>query len=376
MASVNDRVGNYRLIAKLACGSFGCVYRSEHFFLKNRIVAVKVIHSAQLNSQKEQDLFLEEARLLEMLKHPHILSIIDVGIHEDCPYLVTEYAPNGSLLDRIKREVGKPLPVEEALTMLEQIGQALQHAHEQGIVHRDLKPENILFKANGDMLLADFGIARMLDTIGIRQGTIIGTPSYMAPEQFRGTASKESDQYALGCLAYELFTGRKPFIAPDFVSMMFKQVSEQPVASRQLDPQLPVHIEQAILKAMAKERSERHADVAAFITTLRSPQKTKDQWLEEGNDHLNGGHYEEALVAYDCAILLDPNLALAYDSKGDALSDLKRYDEALAAYEHAILLDPNLAVAYHNKALALERLGRTKEAQQAREIARQLGYSG
>ena len=181
MASVNDRVGNYRLVAKLACGSFGCVYRSEHFFLKNRIVAVKVMHGAQLNSQKEQDLFLEEARLLEMLKHPYILSIIDVGIHEDCPYLVTEYAPNGSLLDRLKREQGKPVPVEEALTMLAQLGQALQHAHEQGIVHRDLKPENILFKANGDILLADFGIARMLDTIGIRQGTIIGTPSYMAP---------------------------------------------------------------------------------------------------------------------------------------------------------------------------------------------------
>ncbi len=267
--------------------------------------------------------------------------------------------------------------MEEAVSILSQIGEALQHAHEQNIVHRDLKPANILFNAKNEVLLADFGIAVVSEKT--QHVDTSGTPPYMAPEQFQGDVSKKSDQYALGCIAYQLFTGQKPFLLPpdaNWLAWGYKHSTEQPVAPTQLNPQLPEHIEQAILKAMAKERSERHADVAAFITTLRSPQKTKDQWLEEGNDHLNGGHYEEALVAYDRAILLDPNLALAYDSKGDALSDLKRYDEALAAYEHAILLDPNLTVAYHNKALTLERLGRTKEAQQAREKARQLGYSG
>src|SRR5207249_2002146 len=128
------------------------------------------------------------------------------------------------------------------------IGEALQHAHQQNIIHRDLKPENILFNARGEALLADFGIARMLATAGIRQGTIIGTPPYMSPEQFRGTASKESDQYALGCIAYELFTGQLPFTAPDMVALMFKHIQEAPTAPRQLNPQVPVHIEQAILK--------------------------------------------------------------------------------------------------------------------------------
>src|SRR5712692_9197669 len=269
-------------MAKLACGSFGCVYRSEHHILKNRVVAIKVMHNAHLNSQKEQDLFLDEARLLEMLTHPHILPIIDVGVHEGFPYLVTEYAPNGSLLDRLKREQGKPLPLEEATTILTQIGQALHHAHEQGVVHRDLKPENILFRANGEALLADFGIAKMLATIGIREGTIIGTPPYMAPEQFKGTASKEGDQYALGCLAYELCTGKRPFTAPDFFAMAFKHLQETPVPPRALNPQVPTHIEQAILKAMAKERTERYADVAAFLAAFSVPAKTKEQWLDEG----------------------------------------------------------------------------------------------
>src|SRR5205807_928969 len=145
-----------------------------------------------------------------------------------------------------------------------------------------------------------------------------GTPPYMSPEQFRGTASRESDQYALGCIAYELFTGQLPFTAPDMVALMFKHIQEAPTAPRQLNPQVPVHIEQAILKAMAKERGERYVDVAAFVLALRTPQKTKEQWLEEGNTHYRAKRYEDALSAYEQAIRLDPNYAFAYQNKGTA----------------------------------------------------------
>jgi len=157
---------------------------------------------------------------------------------------------------------------------LSQIGEALQYAHQQNIIHRDLKPENILFHANGDAMLADFGVATILSTGSIRHTSTTGTPAYMAPEQFRGQVSKETDQYAVGCIAYELFTGHQPFAAPDFISLGFKHATENPIPPRQLNPNIPVSVEQAILKAMAKERDQRYPDVKAFITALQPQSAT------------------------------------------------------------------------------------------------------
>src|SRR6266566_7030494 len=369
---IGQQFGNYRLVQQLDCGNFGCVYRAEHLYLKNSIVAIKVLH-AHLTCQQKIQGFLQEANLLAMLKHPHILPILDVGIQNGFPYMVMEYCSAGSLRQRLRRQRPHPLPVDEALTILNQVGQALAYVHQHQVMHRDLKPENILFNAKGEALLADFGIAKMLATIGVQQGTITGTPAYMAPEQFRGLASREGDQYALGCIAYEILTGQKPFTASDMVSMMYKHVSEQPVAPRDLNPRLPTHIEQAILTAMAKERKARHADVAMFIAALR---KSAQQWFEEGTTFRNLKRYQEALAAFEQAIRLDPNFALAYNNKGNALGNLKRYQEALAAFEQAIRLDHNYANAYYNKGNALEALRKKQQAQQAYERAKQLGYSG
>jgi len=402
---IGQQFGNYRLVQQLDCGNFGCVYRAEHLYLENNTAAIKILH-AHLTSQQKIDSFLQEANLLAMLKHSHILPILDVGIQNGFPYMVMEYCSAGSLRQKIKRQRPNPLPIEEAFTILNQVGQALTFVHEHNVVHRDLKPENILFNARGEALLADFGIAKMLDTIGVRQGTITGTPSYMAPEQFRGIASKEGDQYALGCIAYELLTSQKPFTASDMVSLMYKHVSEQPVTPRNLNPHLPAHIEHSILTAMAKEREARHADVATFLTSF---QKTAQEWLVEGNSlyqcklyeealaafeqaiRLNPNYakaytgkgialgklkrYQEELTAYEQAIRLDPNYVKAYNNKGAVLNDLKRYQEALAACEQAIRLDPNYVKAYYHKGLALDALGRKSEAQQAYAKAKQLGLS-
>src|SRR5207248_994773 len=119
----------------------------------------------------------------------------------------------------------------------------------------------ILFNAQGDALLADFGIATTLATTTNQPEINVGTPSYMAPEHFKGKVSKESDQYALGCIAYELFTGRKPFHATDFFSLGFQHLTEPPIAPSQFNPSIPAHVEQAILKAMAKERTDRHTGI-------------------------------------------------------------------------------------------------------------------
>ncbi len=307
MLKVNDYIDKYRLISEVGSGTYGIVYQAQHTFFTNRIVAIKFMHALSLQNAQERDLFLEEARLLEMVKHPHILSIIDVGMHEGLPYLVTEYAGNGSLADYLKRQQGKPLPVEEALTILSQIGQALHYAHQQNIVHRDLKPENILFKAKGDVLLADFGIAKILTTVGIRQGTVAGTPAYMAPEQWQGLASRESDQYALGCIAYELFTGRRPFVAANHIAMMWKQVQEHPVPPRQYNPDLPMHIEQAILKALAKKPEDRFPSVLAFTEALLNAlpyNSMAPMSLAASKDHLTASSNQPPLRQGQGAIIL------------------------------------------------------------------------
>src|SRR2546426_7839079 len=156
---IGKLVGNYRIIAELKSGSFGSVYRAKHHvFEDDPVVAIKLLH-AHLSSPPEHEQFLQEARWLKKLKHPHILSVLDAGTQDGMPYIVMEYAPGGSLRDRLDKQVGTPLPLDEAIAILTHIGEALHHAHHQTIVHCDLKPDNVLFNARNEALLADFGIA-------------------------------------------------------------------------------------------------------------------------------------------------------------------------------------------------------------------------
>nr|HET6905170.1 protein kinase [Ktedonobacteraceae bacterium] len=269
---VGTQIGNYRVTSQLASGGFGSVYLAQHVILSGRIAAFKVLHAVYLSAPHERESFFQEAQLLEKLKHAYILPILDVGLYQNMvPYIIAEYAQHGSLRERIQRGNGRPLPIGEVLTILSQVGEALQHAHQQNIIHRDLKPENILFNTQDIALLADFGIATALTTASVKVGQVAGTPLYMAPEQFRGMASKESDQYGLACIAYELLTGSTPFVAADFMAMAYQHVHEQPRPPRQLNPALPIHMEQAIMKALSKERHDRYPSVTAFIAALQPP---------------------------------------------------------------------------------------------------------
>ncbi len=364
MASMNSyigrQIGNYRIVKEIPGGGFASVFLGQHIVFTDRpIVAIKLLH-AHLASQEESDRFLQEARFLEKLKHPHILPIIDAGIQGGLPYLVAEYATKGSLRDRLLRQSPKLLLAEEIITILSQIGQALQYAHTMNIVHRDLKPENVLFNIKNEALLADFGIATVLETARTKHADVSGSPSYMAPEQFDGS-----------CIAYELVTGRKPFIAanPSMEVMWYQHATVNPIPPTQLNSQLPKYIEQAILQATAKNRANRHTDVFAFISALH---KSAKQWLDEGNAHYTAKHNTEALMAYEQAIQLDSNFALAYNGKGNVLWVLKRYEEALAYYERAIQLDPNNAMFQGNKGLVLQDLKRNEEALTAYERVIQL----
>ncbi len=177
------------------------------------------------------------------------------------------------------------MPFQESLTILAQVGQALQYAHQQKIIHRDIKPENILFNDNDEVLLADFGLATVVDSSSLKHTGSTGTITYMAPEQFQDTICKESDQYALACIAYELFTGHQPFEATNIASFIAKCLLEKPEPLRKYNPQISLNTEQVILKALSKERTQRYENIIAFIEALKKStsflsEEERMQWIE------------------------------------------------------------------------------------------------
>src|SRR5258706_4935383 len=295
---LDQQIGNYRILTRINSGSFGSVYQGKHLIFDDEpIAAIKVLH-ASLDSQEERTAFVKEAQLLKKLQHPYILRILDAGLQNGLPYLVTEYASGGSLREHLRKYNNGPLPLDEAVTILTQIGQALSYAHQQGIVHRDLKPENILFNSTGDTLLADFGIAVLLSSARTGMMGLGGTPPYMAPEQFEGLASPKSDQYALGCIAYELVTGRRLFSIPNptLEAFWYCHAKIEPVPPKHYNSAIPMPMEHAILTALAKDRMNRYNDIATFIQALS---RNREQWYAEAELFFDSGPHLEAITPYD-----------------------------------------------------------------------------
>src|SRR6266567_438675 len=203
---IGKQIKSYTILRKLGGGGSADVYLAQNIF--NEQVAIKLLHPKYLKSRQQQ-LFLQEAQFLQELKyHRYVLPVLDRGECEGVPYIIVEYASNGTLRERINNP--PPITVDEALTILKQVGDALHAVHQHNIVHSDLKPENILFNKNNAAILADFGIAIQMGANEKFYGHPRGTYASMAPEQFDGIFTREGDQYALGCIAYELFTGSHP----------------------------------------------------------------------------------------------------------------------------------------------------------------------
>ncbi|MBA2288698.1 MAG: protein kinase [Ktedonobacteraceae bacterium] len=283
---IDKVIGNYRIITELATGESSSIYMAQHTANSKVSVVIKVFHNTP---GRNRDLFFREVRLLRMLKHPNILPMLDAGIFEDVLYLITEYVPQGSLRERIQHHGQSLFPTPEVINILSQVGQALTYAHHFNIVHGNLKPENILFSSTGHVLLTDFGWTTMSGPAWMQGGSgdpvslqELNTARYMAPEQFQGFTSRRSDQYALGCIAYELFTRQVPFNAPDFASLQRMHTTEEPAAPTQFNLLLSPRIEGGILKALARRSEDRHPNIESFIASLSpagaaqsaSPQKT------------------------------------------------------------------------------------------------------
>ena len=265
-----QKLGNYQLVRFLGQGGFAEVYLGKHIYL-NTQAAIKVLYRQSDDEALER--FLQEARIIAGLTHPHIVGVLEFGIEEQRPFLVMPYASHGTLRRRYRR--GNALPPAIILPCIQQVAEALQYAHERKIVHRDVKPENMLLDANNTVLLSDFGLAlRERSTYhSVHSTDSAGTTLYMAPEQLKGKPCAASDQYALGVVMYEWLCGCMPFDGPD-ISIVVQHLHEPPEPLREHVPDLSTEVEAVVLRALEKDPKQRFATVrelaAAFAEACKS----------------------------------------------------------------------------------------------------------
>lgn len=401
---VGQRLGNYTILTLLGSGGFADVYLARHIHLET-LAAIKVLRSRL--GVTDADTFRREARTLAQLQHPHIIRVLDFDIADQVPYLVMEYAAEGSLRQQYPR--GTELSPAMVSQYIAQIADALQHAHDHGVIHRDIKPENIFLNRRYELLLGDFGLSihsTSYTTLNQHSQQVGGTIAYMAPEQLHGQARRASDQYALGIIAFEWLTGQLPFRGT-FTEILTQHLSAPPPPLPQFLRWVAPELEQVINRALAKEPTQRFPTVRAFADALAqalqktqpaqsNPVKTSEELLHESNALYQAGRYQETIdllsrllqrwpdnvdaylkrgLAYialhdfqhaiiDCnhALILAPRNAIAYNNRGRAYFFLGDYLHAITDHTRAIELSPTLAVAYAGRAHAYEQLGKESQA--------------
>ena len=280
---VGKVLGTYRLEALIGKGGMSAVFLAQQLQLA-RYVAVKVLMPDVMmdNSLYEEFLirFQREASLIAGLEHLNITPIYDYGKHEGIAYLVMPYLAGGTLRDVLARRGA--LPLQEALTYIEQAAAALDYAHAHGIIHRDLKPSNFLLHPDGRLVLADFGIARIMQGNGKSSlmtltgtGTILGTPEYMAPEMIRGgQVDSRTDIYELGIVLFQMLSGAVPFEGDQQFGVLMKHLQEPVPLLHYTNPAVPPAVDAVIQKATAKNREDRYASAGALTQELKNAMNT------------------------------------------------------------------------------------------------------
>jgi tetratricopeptide (TPR) repeat protein/tRNA A-37 threonylcarbamoyl transferase component Bud32 len=276
----------YEVLREVGRGGMGVVYEARDRRL-NRVVALKMVLARGQARPEDLVRFVAEAEAVARLQHPNIVPVFEAGQHDGLPYFTMEYVAGGSLAARLQ---GGPLPPADAAALLEPLARAMHYAHQKGVVHRDLKPANVLLsevailreprsdpaseRRDYSPKITDFGLAKRVEggTGLTRTGAILGTPSYMAPEQARGRAADvgpHSDTWALGAILYECLTGRPPFQGPTPTDTLMQVTHDEPVPPRRLQPGVPRDLETIALKCLQKEPAHRYASAGALADDLR-----------------------------------------------------------------------------------------------------------
>ena len=268
---IGQQLGNYHLTSLLGSGGFAEVYLGEHVRLGMQ-AAIKILHAHLAGEEAEA--FQAEARVISELIHPHIIRVLDFDIEHGTPFLVLDYAPQGSLGQRHKR--GTQVPLETVITYVNQVADALQYAHEQKHIHRDVKPANMLVGRQSEILLSDFGIASVShSTSSMRTESPLGTLAYMAPEQIQGHARAASDQYSLAVTVYQWLTGALPFHGSS-MEIIGQQLGATPAPLRSLVPTISPAVEQVVLTALAKDPHARFQSIRMFASELSQASQEQD----------------------------------------------------------------------------------------------------
>ncbi|MHB1419288.1 MAG: Stk1 family PASTA domain-containing Ser/Thr kinase [Bacillota bacterium] len=260
--------GRYEIVEKLGAGGMSLVYKGMDTLL-NRAVTIKVLRDQYASDDDFVRRFRREAQAVASLSHPNIVSIYDVGRENEMHYLVMEYI-QGRTLKEIISEQG-PLETRRAMEMTIQICDALEHAHVNHVIHRDIKPQNILITPSGRVKVTDFGIARDTSSTLTYTATIVGSVHYISPEQAKGEVSTEkSDLYAVGVVLYEMITSELPFKGDSPISIALKQIQEDPLWPRALNPEVSPALEKVVMRAMEKDPALRYDTASEIAADLRS----------------------------------------------------------------------------------------------------------
>ncbi len=262
--------GRYQIEALLGQGGMSAVYRGTDPNL-HRTVAIKLIHSHLTGDPEFLRRFEAEAAAVAQLRHSNIIQVYDFNHDDDVYYMVLEFVPGETLHARLRRAGDQGLPLEEALEITAGVADAVDYAHKRGLIHRDIKPANIMLSTQGQPILMDFGIAKILGGAQhTATGAVVGTASYISPEQVLGQRPTErSDIYSLGVTLFEMVAGRPPFEADSAMSLMMKHVNEMPPDCRTIKPAIPADVVAIVDRALAKDPAHRYASAALMASALR-----------------------------------------------------------------------------------------------------------
>src|SRR5580704_6647135 len=258
--------GRYKVLSRLGSGGMADVFLAEDLQL-GRKIALKLLHRRFAEDPDFVERFRREAQAAAGLQHPNVVSVYDRGTFDDTYYIAMEYLPGRSLKQVIRLEA--PLDPVRAIDIAIQILKAARFAHRHGVIHRDLKPHNVIVDDSGHAKVTDFGIARAGASDMTETGSIMGTAQYLSPEQAQGhSVNAQSDLYSVGVVLYEMLTGRVPFDGDSAVTIALKHVSETPQPPSQINPNVPLELDQIVLWVLNKNPSDRPANADELITAL------------------------------------------------------------------------------------------------------------